>query len=135
MIYLNGANMPTTTLETVRIELDRWRGTREKSGRIPNRIWLQAIGLLDNHSMSEICRVLRLSHTQLKNKCKQHDPFTIKSDTPFYEVAMPSIKHQQTDIRLGASIEITRPDGTLVIIKHLSDPVIMSLISSFVRSL
>ncbi len=134
MIYLNGANMPTTTLENVRIELDRWRGTREKSGRIPNRIWLQAIGLLDKHPMSEICRVLRLCHTQLKNKCKQHDPFMIKNDTPFYEVAMPSIKHQQTDIKLGATVEIKRPDGTLVIIKHLSDSVIMSLISSFIRS-
>lgn len=127
--------MATTTLETVRVELDRWRGTREKSGRIPNRIWIQAIGLLDKHSMSEICRVLRLSHTQLKNKLKQHDPFTIKSDTPFYEVAMPSIKHQQTDIKLGTSIEIKRPDGTLIIIKHLSDTVIINLISSFVRSL
>ncbi len=84
--------MPPTTLETLRNELDRWRGTREKSGRIPNRIWLQALGLLDKHSMSEICRALRLSHTQLKNKCKQHDPFAIKSDKPFYEVAMPSIK-------------------------------------------
>ncbi len=32
MINLYGVNMPTTTLETVRVELDRWRGTREKSG-------------------------------------------------------------------------------------------------------
>ncbi len=36
--------MPTTTLETVRVELDRWRGTREKSGRAPNRIMLVLIG-------------------------------------------------------------------------------------------
>jgi len=127
--------MAITTLETVRIEIEHWRGTREKSGRIPNRIWSQAIRLLDKHSMSEICRVLRLSHTQLKNKIKKHDPFTIKTDTPFYEVAMPSIKQQQTDIKLGTSIEIKRPDGTLVIIKHLSDPVIINMISSFVRSL
>lgn len=48
---------------------------------------------------------------------------------------MPSIKHQQTDIKLGTSIEIKRPDGTLVIMNHLSDPVIINLISSFVSSL
>lgn len=46
--------------------------------------------------MSEICRMLRLSHTQLKNKIKQHDPFTIKSDTPFYKVATASIKREHT---------------------------------------
>lgn len=62
--------MATTKLETVRIEIEYWRGTREKSGRIPNRIWSQAIRLLDKHSMSEICRVLRLSHTQLKIRSK-----------------------------------------------------------------
>ena len=66
--------MATKTLEAVLIEIEHWRGTREKSGRIPNRIWLQAIQLLNKHSMSEICRVLCLSHTQLKNKIKQHDP-------------------------------------------------------------
>lgn len=33
--------MTNTTLETVGVELDRWRGNREKYGRIPNSIWLQ----------------------------------------------------------------------------------------------
>jgi hypothetical protein len=126
--------MATTTLETVRLEIEHWRGTREKTGRIPNRIWSQAIRLLDKHSMSEICRALRLSHTQLKNKIKKHDPFTLNSDTPFYEVAMPSIKHQQTDIHLGVSIEIKRPDGTLLTIRHLSDSVLINMISSLIRS-
>jgi hypothetical protein len=134
MIHLNRAFMTTPPLETVRLELEHWRGTREKSGRIPNRIWSKAISLLDKHSKTEICRVLRINHTQLKNKIKQHDPFTIKSDTPFYEVAMPSIKHQQTDIHLGASIEIKRSDGTLVTIRNLSDPMLMSFMTSLMRS-
>ncbi len=82
--------MATTSLENVRLEIELWRGAREKTGRIPNRIWSQAIKLLDKYSMSEICRALRLSHTQFKNKIKQHDPFTLQSDTPFFEVAMPS---------------------------------------------
>ncbi len=106
--------MPNTTLETVRIELDRWRGTREKSGRIPNRIWLQAIGLLDNHSMSEICRALRLSHTQLKNKCKQHDTFTIKSDTPFGGLRsfVGSKSYFECDpIAIAVQIHFLRSDG------------------------
>jgi hypothetical protein len=126
--------MASTTLESVRVELEHWRGTREKSGRIPNRIWSQAISLLDKHSMSEICRMLRLSHTQLKNKIKQHDPFTIKIDTPFFEVATPSIKHQQTDIQLGTSIEIQKPDGTFMTIRHLSDSMLINMISSLMRS-
>tara|TARA_R110002110_G_scaffold414387_2_gene644256 strand:- start:1173 stop:1556 length:384 start_codon:yes stop_codon:yes gene_type:complete len=126
--------MTTTTLEAVRIEIEHWRGTREKTGRIPNRIWSQAIRLLDKHSMSEICRALRLSHTQLKNKIKQRDPFTLKSDMPFYEVAMPSIKHQQTDVHLGACLEIKRPDGTLMTIRHASDSVLINMLSSLIRS-
>lgn len=99
--YLHGVNIATKTLEAVRIEIEHWRGTREKSGCITNRIWPQAIKLLDKHSMSEICRVLRLSHTQLKNKIKQHDPFTLNSDTPFNKVAASSIQHQQRDIHYG----------------------------------
>ena len=126
--------MAITSLETVRLEIEHWRGTREKTGRIPNRIWSHAIRLLDKHSMSETCRTLRLSHTQLKNKIKQHDPFTLNSDTPFYEVAMPSIKHQQKDIQLGACLEVKRPDGTLLTIRHLSDPVLMNIITSLMRS-
>ena len=125
--------MANTTLEAVRLEIEHWRGAREKSGRIPNRIWSQAISLLDKHSMTEICRVLRLGHTQLKNKIKQHDPFRLTSDTPFYEVAMPSIKHQQTDIRLGACIEVKKPDGTVLTIRHLSDSVLINMISSLIR--
>lgn len=126
--------MAATTLEAVRIDIEHWRGSREKSGRIPNRIGSQAIKLLDKHSMSEICRVLRLSHTQLKNKIKQHDPFTLNSAPPFYEVAMPSIKHQQTDIHLGAYIELKRPNGTLLTIRHLSDSVLINMISFLIRS-
>ena len=86
--------MATTTLDAVRIEIEHWRGTREKSGRIPNRIWSQVIRLLARHSILKICRASHLSHTQLKNKIKQQDSFTLNSDTPFYEVAMPTIKHQ-----------------------------------------
>ncbi len=45
MIY-----MAYTTLKTVRLEIKHWHGTREKSCRIPNRIWLQAI----KHSMTAL---------------------------------------------------------------------------------
>lgn len=71
--------------------------------------------------MPEICRVPRLSHTQLKNKSKQHDPFTIKSDTPFYEIAMPSIKHQQTDICSG-QVFWDMPQDTLINLSCAESP-------------
>ena len=122
------------TLESVRHEIEHWRRTKTGRGRIPNRIWTNAVALLGRHTMSEICRVLRLSHNQFKTKQKHKDPFTLHSDTPFYEIAMPSIKHQQTDIHLGAAIELKKPDGTLITIKHLSDPVLMNLITALIRS-
>lgn len=71
--------MAITTLETVRRDLEHWRGTRKKSSRIPKRIWKQAISLINNHTKDEICRELRFNHAQLNNKIKQHDPFTIKA--------------------------------------------------------
>lgn len=131
---MRGLNIAPVTLKTLRRDLEHWRGTRKKSGSIPEHIWKQAISLLSNNTKAEICRELRFTHSEVNKKIKKNDPFTIKTDTPFYEVAIPSIKHQQTDIKLGASIEIKRPDGTLVNIKHLSELALMNLISSLIRS-
>lgn len=41
--------MAATTFEAVPLEIEHWRGSSEKAGRIPNRIWSQAISLLDKH--------------------------------------------------------------------------------------
>ncbi len=122
----------TNTLEAVCIELDHWRSTRKKSGKIPDKIWAKTLKLLDRYSMNEVRQALRLSHTQLKNKLKQKDPFTLNSETPFYEIAVTSIKHQQTHIHLGTSIELKRPDGTILSIQHLSDRLLLNLISTFI---
>lgn len=121
----------THSLKAVGIELDHWRANKEKSSRIPDNLWSKIINLIDKHSMKEICRFLKLNQSQLKNKVKPKDPFALNSDTPFYELSVPSIKHQQTEVQLGASIEVKRPDGITIVIKQLSNPALLSLVSTF----
>ena len=125
--------MVSPTLESVRTELEAWRGTRAKSGRIPNRVWSAALQLLTKHSTTKICKTLGLSPAQFKKKATQQAPLALQKDTPFYEVRLPSIPPKQPTMELGASIKLKRPDGTLVSINHLSESLLVSVITSIMR--
>jgi hypothetical protein len=47
----------------------------------------------------------------------------------------PSIKYEKIDITLGNRIELKRPDGVSMIIEHLSDSTLSTLLSKFMRDL
>jgi|SaaInlStandDraft_7_1057024.scaffolds.fasta_scaffold186083_1 hypothetical protein len=55
------------TLQSLSIELDEWRKNRTKQGRLPDNIWTKTLKLLENHSMTEVSRELRISLDRADN--------------------------------------------------------------------
>jgi len=56
------------TLEAVRHQFETWRKRRRSRDPIPESLWQAAIGLCQDHSMSEVSRRLRLNYNALKDR-------------------------------------------------------------------
>ena len=56
------------TLEAVRHQFETWRKRRRSRDPIPEPLWQAAIGLCQQHSMSEVSRRLRLNYNALKDR-------------------------------------------------------------------
>ena len=126
---------PPLTLQSLSVELNEQRKNRTKQGGLPDNIWIKTLKLLENHSMTEVSRELRISHEQIRNKLNHQDATSVAPSTPFVEMQPTSIKHEKTDITLGNRIEIKRADGANMIIEHLSDSTLSTLLAKFMRDL
>jgi hypothetical protein len=58
-------------LEAVCEEFEKWRQTREKRTAIPEHLWIAAIELSENHSVSKISKILGLNYTDLQKRIQQ----------------------------------------------------------------
>ena len=136
------------TLNSVRLELDTWRATREKQGRLPDAIWDKILTILKTHSMTEISRELKVSHEQIRNKLSiKNDINTPKSDVKtnknidakpcaFVEVNNRAyINNDSIDFSSGTRIEIKRADNASMIIDNLNGNAISLIMSKFMSGL
>jgi len=66
----NLMNAPTIrpTLEPVGDQFETWRKRKRSRDPIPESLWQAAIGLCQDHSMSEVSRRLRLNYNALKDR-------------------------------------------------------------------
>ena len=66
---------PSPSLEDVSQQFEHWRATR-KSRRepIPQHLWTAAAELCQNHTISQVCKTLRLSHSCLKSRLIKESP-------------------------------------------------------------
>jgi hypothetical protein len=134
------------TLNSVRLELDSWRATREKQGRLPDTIWDKILNLLKTHSITEISRELKVSHEQIRNKLNVNN-ITSKSEVKikknvaakscaFVEVNNPAyINNDSIDFSSGTRIEIKRADNASMIIDNLDGNAISLIMSKFMSGL
>jgi len=70
-------NIPalTSPLESVQYQFERWRETRKNPREpIPENLWVAAARLQGQYSVSQISKVLRLNHTDLKNRIYGQKP-------------------------------------------------------------
>ena len=56
------------TLEEIREQFISWRSSRSRREPIPEALWESAVSLAGEHSIGRICRVLSLSHSDLKRR-------------------------------------------------------------------
>ena len=63
----------TLALARVRAEFDEWRSGRSGRGRIPDRLWLQAVSLLDSCSAAVVCKELGLSPAAMRKHRRSLD--------------------------------------------------------------
>jgi len=56
------------TLETAAEHFEQWRRTKKKGERIPEKLWSEAIDLVDRYGVSQVTRTLRLSGTDLNKR-------------------------------------------------------------------
>ena len=92
--------------DAIRRRLDRWRATRRhRRARIPEPIWVAAVGLARRDGLSPTARALGLSYTTLKQRLEQtHGPAPTGGASTFVELTPAPT--------LGACvIEVPGPDG------------------------
>ena len=81
-------------LEHTRAAFDSWRASNQGRRRIPDRLWKQALALLDHYSLSRICRELRISAAQLRKQKAATASFN-KTQAPaqhFFEIQPSDLK-------------------------------------------
>ena len=86
--------MKEITLETLRSEFDTWRGSRDKQGPIPDRLWSLAVEACKFHSVPEVCEVARINHSKLRMKqrsCKASKKELITVTQLNVEASIPKV--------------------------------------------
>ncbi len=88
-------NKDVDKLKSVKESFIHWRITRAKQGKIPDYLWEQVKGLLDDYSLAKICTALNISKTQIKEKLMTKDDIDIQ----FVEVkeALPAFNLKPHD--------------------------------------
>lgn len=66
-------NEVTTGLESLRTNLEGWRGQRRKGGRIPDGLWRQAVEAVRRYGLNPVSRALRLDYYQLKRRAAEEE--------------------------------------------------------------
>ena len=135
---------PPLTLESVKAKFDAWRqrpGTRRP---FPKAFWRDVIALQKGYKLSKILTALKISRAQLESKERQltgkvkPSKKTIAPSNEFIAVnfdnspqaPLPGVT--ELNVAEGLSIELTRPDGTVLKVSQLSSQAVETLITRFI---
>jgi neutral trehalase len=135
----------TNDLSSVRAEFEAWRARRKGRERIPEQLWEQALGLLKEYPVKVVCRELKLSPPQVRNR-RQGKENRQRGEkflelTPRDLVQMPGvvqserIESEGDQTRGRCRVVIERRDGSRFSVSLGEDPVsLQSLVMGFVRA-
>jgi len=105
---------PALRLDEVAKHFEQWRSTKDKGERIPQRLWSEAVGLLEVYSLFEVTRTLRLDWAKLKRHWRALDSGTERERPGGGAMAFVEIDTSVVE-RLpgpgGVEIELERADG------------------------
>ena len=128
---------PRLTLQTVVEHFERWRSNKNKGERIPESLWIEAIGLTADYPLSRVCRSLHLCATDLKRH--QAALSTGKElavsgyDGVFLEIDRGIVDQAMRPSGEPALMEMERPDGLRLRIQPADRADMLALMGRFME--
>jgi hypothetical protein len=133
---MKAPNKSPLILETVAEHFGQWRRNKKKGERIPEKLWSEAIDLVDRYGVSQVTRTLRLSGTDLdkrrgivgtgQRRRSQH------TTAAFVEIE-PAVMERAVESSASAAawMELERPDGFRLRIRPTGGADMLALIDRF----
>ena len=126
---------PTLTLNGVAKHFEQWRSTKKKGERIPERLWSEAIGLLGEHSLSQVTRTLRLGWADLNQRRRMMDSGkdrqSIGGAMAFVEIDTSVVDQTLMPSDSTVAIELERSDGLRLRLHRAKRADMLALIERF----
>ena len=125
----------TLTLETVAKHFQDWRSKKNKGERIPDRLWLESIELLCDHSLNRVARTLHLCTSDIKKR--QHALSAQSGLTTPGSTGVTFVEIDPTGVDAAAAptalMELERPDGVRLRIQPQTPADTLALLERFLR--
>ncbi len=124
-------------LEEVVEHFERWRSNKKKGERIPGRLWVEAVELASDYSVSQVCRALHLCATDLKRHQSALSPgkgvVSACADKSFVEIDRATVNQAtKPSVRPGL-MEMERPDGLRLRIQLANSDDMLVLMTRFME--
>jgi hypothetical protein len=121
-------------LKPARQQLEVWRRTRQRGGRIPEQLWTALVALARAHGVSPVSQALRLDYYALKRRVMEAEPLRRshrKTVAPFVE--LPLIGPTPSSPR--CTVELAKNTGVTLTIRWEGQPAVdlIGLAESFWR--
>ena len=124
---------PRLSLQAVVEHFEYWRSNKKKGERIPESLWIEAIGLVADYPLSRVCRSLHLCATDLKRH--QAALSTVKeqavsgSDSVFMEIDRGIFDPAMRPMGRPVLMEMERPDGLRLRIQPANNADMLALMA------
>ncbi len=124
-------------LEEVAEHFERWRINKKKGERIPKHLWTEAIGLVPDYTISQVCRALRLCATDLKRHqsvlSSGKEVAVPRSESPFVEIERGIVDQAMRPSAGPVLMEMERPDGLRLRIQPVNSADMLALMARFME--
>jgi hypothetical protein len=125
----------TLTLETVANHFQQWRSEKNKGERIPDRLWLESIALLSDHSLNRVARTLHLCAADIKKHQHALSAQSSLATPDSTEMTFVEIDRTRVDaaVARGTLLELERADGIRLRVQAQSPADTLALFERFLR--
>lgn len=135
---MNARIESTLTLEEVAEHFARWRRSKRKGDRIPEKLWREAAALVSSYGVSRVARRLRLSGTDLNKRRRMTEAVRNEeaSDgaTPFVEIEPVVVDQAVRPESVALWLELERADGMRLRLGGAQGADLLGLVARFMET-
>jgi hypothetical protein len=123
-------------LAELREEIDRWRRTRVKAGRMPEALWQAAARLAEKHGVNRVASPLGLDYYGLKRRLEveRERVRAVVTSPTFVDLRAGAVRSAPPSAPLASVLELEKPDGEKLTLRFWSPLDAMAIMESFCRS-